>query len=521
MKKIACSLAAASVLFPFFADAADNLAEELKQKLSERFADVYSEIEVAENAGVTEILLPEVETVDFKFNNAGEVEEVTSTIPAATMKVVEDGTFNGYPRYKLSTDSTARFRAVAYSAFELQGIDVGSYEENLYFVPAVNTVSSHDFTAGRISLSETDSVIGEKIATVSSLKMNMNWTPSGDDLSYKILWQVSDAAFDNSMVSVKVPSAASEMSAVYEDKKVQDYQKLLTDMSALKSSNSSFSAENVGVEVMGSAVAFNVKSGGWAVRDDAAGSFTIKADSLVNNIRAEALDGFGLREVKVKYLLKGISVENVKKLTALQEKALEIESKAPDTDDEAAAADEKKLSPEEEAFAKEAVAIAEDILKTVEYKMRITLVFDDADATFLLALKKSGDYVVGNGKVTLVNFDKIVPDYTKQCEEERKANSDSFPESCIKAGMSEMVRGYVDISKRKTNDKGQTVDEIDIVLNETGVYVGGDKVAGAVEFNLSQMLAEYMTKQPFSLDATAVDATTVDATAESLLDAEE
>lgn len=520
MKKIAFSLAAASALLPFFANAAGSAAEELEQKLSERFAAVYPGIEVKENAGTMEVLLPEVETVDFRFNDKGEIEEVKSTIPAVTMKVVEDGAFNGHPRYKLSTDSTARFKAVVYSSFGLQGIDVGSYEENLYFVPAVNTVSSHNFAAGRISLSETDSSTGakEETAAVSSLKMNMDWAPSGGDLSYKILWQVSDAVFNSPLASVKVPSAASEMSAVYEDKKIQDYQKLLTDMSALKSSKSSFSAENVGIEVMGSAVAFNVKSGGLAVRDDAAGSFTIKADSLVDNIRAEALAGFDLREVKVKYLLKGISVENVKKLTALQEKAMEIESKASDTDDDAADADtdtdEEKLSPEEEAFAREAVAIAEDILKTAEYKMRMTLVFDDADATFLLALKKSGDYVVGNGKVTLVNFDKIVPDYTKQCETERKANPDSFPEVCMKAGMSEMVRGYVDTSRRKTNGKGQTVDEIDIVLNETGVYVGGDKVADAVEFNLSQMLAEYMTKQPLSLDAT-------EAAVESPLDAEE
>jgi len=81
--------------------------------------------------------------------------------------------------------------------------------------------------------------------------MNMDWTPSGGDVSYKILWQVSDAVFNSPLASVKVPSAASEMSAVYEDKKIQDYQKLLTDMSALKSSKSSFSAENVGIEVMG------------------------------------------------------------------------------------------------------------------------------------------------------------------------------------------------------------------------------------------------------------------------------
>lgn len=130
MKKIAFSLLAASAVFPFCAGADGNTAEELEQKLLKHFADVYSEVKVKENAGVLEVALPEIETLDFAFNDEGNIEEVKSVIPPATMKVSEDGEFKGMPRYKLSTDSTARFKAVAYSAFDVQGIDVGSYKEN-------------------------------------------------------------------------------------------------------------------------------------------------------------------------------------------------------------------------------------------------------------------------------------------------------------------------------------------------------------------------------------------------------
>lgn len=508
MKKIAFSLLAASAVFPFCAGADGNTAEELEQKLSKYFADVYSEVKVKENAGVLEVALPEIETLDFAFNDEGSIEEVKSVIPPATMKVSEDGEFKGMPRYKLSTDSTARFKAVAYSAFDVQGIDVGSYKENLYFVPALNTVSAHSFEVGQISMAETDASTGtkEETAGISSLKMDMSWVPSGEDVAYKILWQVSGADFKSPFVSVKVPSASSTMTAVYKDENVSDYQKLLTNMSAVKTSESSFGADNVSVDIMGTSATFNIKSGGNVVRDDAAGSISIKADSLVDHIRAEALQGIGLNSVKVKYLLKNIPIAEVEKLAALQVKVEAIESK--NANEENGAADNGELSPDEEALAKEVVGIVDDILKTAEYKMRIKLAFNDADAALLLALKKSGDYVVGNGKVTFINLDKIVPDYAKQCEAEQQNSPDSFPESCMKAGMSGMLRGYVDLSKRKKNDKGQTVDEIDIVLNETGAYVNGDKIGDAVEFNLSQMLAEYLVKQPLSSDEPATESAT-------------
>lgn len=507
MKKIAFSLLAASAVFPFCASADGNLSEELEQKLSKHFADVYSEVKVKENAGALEVILPEIETFDFKFNDEGNIEEVKGTIPSVTMKISEDGEFKGAPRYKLSTDSSARFRTMAYSAFDIQGIEAKSYKENIYFVPALNTVSAQNFEAGQISMAESDVSTGvkEEIAGIASLKMDMNWVPSGEDVDYKMLWQVAGVDFKSPFISVKVPSATSKMTAVYKDENVNDYQKLLTNMSAIKTSESSFGADNVSVEIMGTSTTFNVKSSGNMVRDDAAGSISIKADSLVDHIRSEALQGVGLKSVKVKYLLKNIPIAEVEKLAAMQEKVLKLEEKISEkTDVEAVDAD--ALSPDEEALAKEVVGIVDDILKTAEYKMRINLVFDDADATLLLALKKSGNYVVGNGKVTFNNFDKIVPDYTKQCEAEQQNNPGSFPESCMKAGMSGMFRSYVDLSKRRKNDQGQTVDEIDIVLNETGIYVNGDKIGDAFELNLSRMLAEYLVKQPLSSDEPATSA---------------
>ncbi len=508
MKKKCLSLLAASALFPFCANGADVPANELEWKLSEYFADVYPQVSVKENSGVLEAVLPEIETFDFRFDSEGNIKEIEGKIPSVVMKVTEAGEFKGYPRYKLSTDSIARLQGMAYRSFAVQGIEVASYKEDFYFVPELKTVDSRNFNAHGITQFETDADTGLKseVFGISDLTMDMSWLPSGDDVGYKMSWKASGIVLKNPLITVKVSEASNNMQAVYEDKATGDYQKLLMNIAALKTSNSVLTGKGIAMDFMGISSSFDMVSKGSVLRDDDAGVMSVKADSLLSRINASGFANFALREVKVKYLLKNISVEEIRKFAALQDKILELESKETKTEAviSGTSVDEAdKFSPEEEALAKEAVEIIDNILKTAEYKMRIELVFDDAGATLLLALKKSGEYVVGNGKITLLNFDKIVPDYAKQCEEEQKNNPASFAESCLKAGMTDMVRAYVDTSKRKTNDKGQTVDEVDIVLNEQGVYVGSEKITDAVEFNLSKLLTEYLVQQSQNKEALA------------------
>ena len=104
-------------------------------------------------------------------------------------------------------------------------------------------------------------------------------------------------------------------------------------------------------------------------------------------------------------------------------------------------------------------------------------------------------------------MDKIVPDYSKICEEEQKLSSDSFPASCMKAGLTEGIRSQIDLSKRTKNGKGQTVDTVSIVLNETGIYVDGKKVSDPIKFNIQEFLAqqEAMANVDMSADETELD----------------
>ena len=158
-------------------------------------------------------------------------------------------------------------------------------------------------------------------------------------------------------------------------------------------------------------------------------------------------------------------------------------------------------------YQKEILMAADEILAKMEFKMQISGIFDDANLNFIAAVKKSGDYVVGNAKITADNFDKIVPDYSKVCEEEQKVSPDSFPASCLKAGFTEGIRSKIDLSKRTKNGKGQTVDTVSIVLSETGIYVDGKKVSDPIKFNIQEILAqqEAMANVDMSADEAELD----------------
>lgn len=506
MKKNFLSTVAGVCLLSGTIYAADVTVEELQNSLSEKFGDIYESVVVEENGSSLKLKLPENEVISFatdelglpKVDEKGEPVTITEKIPASDMDIVKIEDFSGKARYKLSSNSPARLQNIAHNLFAFHNFVPASYSEELHFVPEIKEIVAQSIKAENITYSEKDEATGLKseIANLKSLNFNSTMVPTDGKMTYNVDWSANGFNLKHMMFSMSIKSVVNKMVAVFEDNGQKEYSKLIMDAGAALNSSSVMAINGFSVETMGNPITMDMKVSTKAEREN--DSIKMNFGTDIYNISSPLLTDFSLNRIVIKYLFKDIPVSAVDKISSIQEKIMEAALASGDNTDADKIADK---------YQKEILMAADEILAKMEFKMQISGIFDDANLNFIAAVKKSGDYVVGNAKITADNFDKIVPDYSKVCEEEQKVSPDSFPASCLKAGFTEGIRSKIDLSKRTKNGKGQTVDTVSIVLSETGIYVDGKKVSDPIKFNIQEILAqqEAMANVDMSADEAELD----------------
>ena len=493
MKKISMLGAAALLLFPLTVQAADYNPSEFESKFSNYYASkmFVSDLNFAEQAGITTIKFPETEVWDFEFDKEGNVVEKKDIIPSYTMTAVVDGNFGGYPRYKISADSNDAFRAEVYRRFALNGLNSEGFSEEIFFVPHFDFISGINIKSDKVVISELDRQTGlkDEVASVHSLEFKSDMTPVKDEAIYNINWKTGNISFKSPFVSVSVPSVSSEATAVYEIDAQTDYAKLLTDGAAIKKSASLFSAENILISLFtGSTSNLSIRATAKINRDDTKGMMNMSGHSDIYGIKIPDIQEFSLQQIKFLYKLEDVSVAQIRKMQKIYEKLVDMQETLRNHDNQ-------ELNPDEKAIIREVGDILDEISKTAQLKLQFNVKFAGGDVIYALGLKKKGKYIVGNGKVKIYNLDKIIPDYAKQCEEEQRINPSTVPMACMKAGMTGFFDEYIDKSKRTVDNKGQTVDTINIVFNETGIYVKGEKVSDPIEFDIKEIFSLALSEQ--------------------------
>ena len=506
MKKNFLSTVAGACLLSGAVCAADVTAEELQNSLSEKFSDIYESVIVEDSGSSLKLKLPENEVITFatdelglpKFDEKGEPVVITEKIPASEMEVVKIEDFDGKARYKLSSNSPARLQNIAHNLFGFHNFLPASYSEELHFVPELKEIVTQNIKAENITYSEKDEATGFKseIANLKALKFNSTMVPANGQMTYSVDWSANGFNLKHMMFSMSIKSVVNKMIAVFEDNGQKEYSKLIMDAGAGINSSSVMAINGFSVEAMGTPVTMDMKVSTKAERENDGLKMSFGTD--IYNISSPLLADFSLNRIVVKHLLKDIPVAAVDKISSIQEKMIE-EALASDGN-----ADTDKIA---DKYKKDIITAVDEIIAKMEFKMQISGIFNDANLNFIVAVKKSGDYVVGNAKITAENLDKIVPDYSKICEEEQKVSPDSFPASCMKAGLTEGIRSQIDLSKRTKNDKGQTVDTVSVVLNEMGIYVDGKKVSDPIKINIQEFLAqqEAMANVDMSADEAELD----------------
>ncbi|MBQ8784904.1 MAG: hypothetical protein IJZ59_02550 [Alphaproteobacteria bacterium] len=485
------STVAIACLLSGYSYAADLTTEELQKSLAETFSDIYETVTVEDFGSGWKVKLPENEVITFatdelglpKFDEKGEPVEISEKISASEMDVIKIEDFNGKSRYKLSSNSPSRLQNIAHNLFSFHNFVPTKYSEELHFVPEIKEIVAQHIKAENVIYAEKDSSTGLKseIANLKSLNFNSTMVPSDGKMTYSVDWNADGLNFKHMMFSLSIKSIVNKMVAVYEDNGQKEYSKLIMDAGAGLDSSSVMNVNGFSVEAMGTPITMDMKVITKTEKDIANDSLKISAGTDLYNISSPLLSEFKLNRLVIKYLFKDIPVDAVKQISSVQEKMME---------EALANKDNADMTKIDDKYQKELMLVVDDVLAKMEFKMQVNGVFEDANLNFVAATKKAGDYVVGNAKITVENLDKIVPDYSKICEEEQKASPDSFPASCLKAGFTEGIRSKIDLSKRTTNNKGQTIDTVSIVLNETGIYVDGKKVSEPIKFNIQELLAQ-------------------------------
>lgn len=463
-------------------------APALEEGLAAYADGVYEGVKVTEDGDALTVHFPETNIVEFKTNDKGAVETIPGTIPGYDAIAVKTGDLNGKDVFKITTSSPDKLRSEIYKNFALNGAEVESYSSEMHFVPDLNLMKVQNFDAKNIIFNHVDSQTGlkQEVSGVSDIQFRSELMPSNDEAQYSVVWKANNIRLKSQFISFVVPSLENKLSSTYVINEDTDYNKLITDASAIKQSSSVVSANNIVVETMGVKLTNNIVATGKAKLDEATQTMRIAGETEISDIKLEGVPDFSLQHLKLKYLLKNIETKHIAKLQELQ-------SKVEKMDEEDWSNPTNEQIAERERLMKNITAVVNEITKKMELKFQADLNFAQSDVNMLAALKKSGKFLVGNGEVTVYNLDLLVPDYSKQCEEEQKLNPSSYPPSCMKSSFSSAIFEYIDKSKRTTDASGRTIDKVEIVFSETGIFVNGQNVGDPIEFDLNEMIANNIT----------------------------
>ena len=239
------------------------------QSLSSLMPDVAAEVKVKDDLTV---IFPQTEIENVGFDDEGNVKTSSEIIPSYEAVAKISGDFLNNPRYKISTDSIDALRSQAYTRFSLSGVSASSFNQNMYFVPALKALTGLNLNAQNIVLSSVDAKtnLKEEIASVSDVIMSTEISPSGNEANYTATWQIDNVNFKSPFVSVAVPRISSQINSVFKIDSTTDYNKLYADAAALKSSDSKVDLQNVSLDIMtGQTISYKLQALGKARLDEA------------------------------------------------------------------------------------------------------------------------------------------------------------------------------------------------------------------------------------------------------------
>jgi len=421
---------------------------------------------VKENNG-WKLKLPAQEVSYDVLQKDGTVSKQTERIPEATVKITRSDDFEGLPSYRLFSNSTALLPSMLYKYFLLTGVEVEKFQSETYLIPSIKFVSAQNTLADGFSYSRYNSETGlkEKILQIGSFRLN-SAMENLKNVKLNSEWKATDISFNNPWLNIVIPKATYESEDVYANTKAatanlqieDDWKDFLYSKIRL-----TLSDMQISIPLLQQQMRSNIKNVLGLKYDAPTDSFQIKGKFALSDISVAQVQDVPSR-IEYKYELLNFNRKSLKYIQKMQQDVLQEKDKT---------------------------VVAEDMMKQLNaslegltFKQQLKVAFAQGEVKVTAILQKKGNYMVGNGKIILTDFDKIAPDYAAMCESDMK-KTDAYktgvvPESCNKIGFLSMLRPYINAKNRITGKDGHTTDTIELLFAPTGIFANGQKISDGI-----------------------------------------
>lgn len=453
-----------------------NDAETLKQGLI-NFDKRFSLVDVFDGGNNLTISFPETTILKQQLDADGKIKNITETIPAYKSNAVKNGLFQGNDVYEITSSSVNELLSYLYNKHNMSNVNAKSILSKVKFVPNLHFIKSLNVDVQGMVLTSTDIRTGLKneVGGVKKISFKSDINQSADKITYNALWYGQDISYNMMIFKLFVPEITNRISAIFENNDKIDYSKIPLDSTSMQKSQSFLKLNNAELEIIGIPVKANIVVANNAHVGENSKTISLVGKFDVTDINTQFASQNVPYEIKTKYILSNIDREKADYLQKLQKQLKDTQKS------------KTSIQPtsEETSLKKSCAAAAEDVVKDIKLRLQADIKYKNADAKLLGAFIQSNGYIVGKADIIVHNFDVLYPDYTKECEKEMSQPHDSntIPEICAKNNISMAYRKYIDFSKRTTDADGQTVDKIEVIANENGIFINNNKIKDAIKID--------------------------------------
>ncbi|MBO7556369.1 MAG: hypothetical protein J6T72_03110 [Alphaproteobacteria bacterium] len=485
MKKYLCLLLFCSIPFKAFCT---NDARAIEQVLS-TFGE-YKNVTITENESGYTLKFPQTNTIKQTLDDHGKLVTVSGTVPAYEATAVKNGRFDGQNIYKISTNSPNALLSYIYQKYKTADIDVSEFSAAFNLVPSLNLIKSVDMNIQDLVIK---SAADQELGKIKQAILKSNINIEGDKLIFNAISNIKDAYINVLIFSVSVPEYIIKGTATYDNTSNIDYSQIPNDISSLQHSKSVIEIKNGEFTILGIPLSASVGTSNKIDISDDGNTMQLTGKFVAKNIKLGNSSADIPQELLLQYNLSDID----------RHKAIEFQNqrnKLRDFKFDDQKSDKEKLE-EFNKLDKSCDAIADDIMKDIKLNLKGNVKYEKASIDVEGNFYKSGDYLAGKGNVVINNLDILYPDLTAKCEQDKKEmqqkqqniadnqNIENTIDSCIKNKTNMELRKYIDFQKRTTDTDGQTVDKVELIADETGIYANGQKVKDAMSLKFDKKKA--------------------------------
>lgn len=428
------------------------VSEQQKQDILNTFGNKNThQIKLFEKENSVELVFPEL--------SIKHTDESEDKIASYSLSLEENGQFKNLPQYKYSTNSVLRLKSLAYSFWPVAIAEADTFSEEASVVPSLGYASEKKLQINNFRFMEKENGQTTEWLRIGSFFSDIKSTESADGINITTTLKGKDIKLTSAMVSVSVPA--------YVTKTVMEnaiFQPGVPTPIIADNIISVFKTGNITVDVpmLSTVIDFKLDSKGKMTADKEKNTIDFVSDFIINDLKIKTMFPINAtpQSINFKIVGKELNKSAFEKIANLQQQSIKIE-------DESKEASEKMSQEMKQAFQEMLIG------KDIRYKFEIVFINGTISGVGKLDIKKDDiDYIT---KITITNFDKISPDTQKICAEQR-GKTPKIPEECLKMGVLEILRPYLDMSKRSVNDKGETVDVLTVQQTNAGKYINGKRI---------------------------------------------